>query len=71
MQHLTEVLTDGPIERGVTVAHLSGKGTWPACMPEPSGMPKTGRWLQKSFGFAESLGAVPCTETACAEAVTR
>jgi hypothetical protein len=64
MQHLTEVFVDSHITPGVSVAHPR-KGVWPACMPKPDPVP-TYRWAELSAGRALELGAVPCTETACA-----
>ena len=89
-QHLIEVLTDGPIQPGITVAHrrtvsappekpwpgqtYDGTPTspWPACMPMPAGRANgDGRWREHSAGRALELGAVPCTKSACTEAVAK
>jgi len=44
---------------------------WPNCMPSPAQYPKPNPWREYSAGRALELGAVPCTHSACAEAVTR
>lgn len=66
MQHLTEVLVAGIVTAGTTIAHRStgGKQPRPKCMP--TDVPGA-RWTELSAGRALDLGAVPCTETACAQ----
>jgi hypothetical protein len=66
MQHLTEVLVAGRIVPGTTSAHRRGPGTKPACMPSSAA---NAGWVELSAGRALKLGAVPCTEPACIEAV--
>lgn len=72
-----DVLTAGPIESGVTVAHRRTAGKydpkgnnwissrWPACTPKDSKDPGGEQWRQVSASHAAQLGAVGCTEAAC------
>lgn len=82
MQHLIEVLTEGPVRDGV-VAHRRTASPRQKQFPGesapdgtpttrwPACMPKDGsapeRWHESSAGWALGHGAVPCTAAACGE----